>query len=163
MGKGGHKSQRKKHATHPVRKKTRIRKHVKKKEIEIISRRTQPRWKTVQTVEALEKKISFEGQVSSSWIAALAWDADRKEALMYLKDGKLYIAKIPFSLKPAGFGMISEDKIITDYTLTRVDVDVDTTPKNPKTTINVTQDALQTEQPDIDAFDKAKRALLIEG
>jgi len=83
---------------HPAIKKTRLRKKEVKKDITIISRRTQPKWQVTKEVAALDKGISFEGNVSSSWISALSWDADKGEALMYLLDGKLYVAKIPFSL-----------------------------------------------------------------
>ena len=82
----------------PNVKRTRIRKKEVKKEITIISRRSQPKWQVTAEVAALDKGISFEGNVSSSWISALSWDAERQVALMYLLDGKLYVAKIPFSL-----------------------------------------------------------------
>lgn len=78
-------------------KRSRILKRVKRKKIEVISRKAQPQWKIKVRVSRLEKKVSVEGEVASSWIAALKWDADKKIAIMYLLSGLWYSYKIPFA------------------------------------------------------------------
>ena len=77
---------------------------------------------------------------------------------------ELLDAKISIGFQPAGYGFVNKDKTITDFTLERVDVDVDVKPIIGNPFMEMINTALGvTEQSDIDAFDKAKRALLIEG
>ena len=77
-------------------KKSRILKRTKLRTLKSISRKGQP--SPVITVPRIEKAISPGGGVASSWISALQWDNDKKDALMYLINGYLYSFKIPFKI-----------------------------------------------------------------
>lgn len=69
----------------------------KKREIEIISRRTQPQWKRKVVVERLKKKEGAGGIVSSSWIWSLEWTG-RGWVIMTLLNGYTYNVYIPFKI-----------------------------------------------------------------
>lgn len=85
-------------AKKPTRKET-FRK--RKREIEIISRRTQPQWKMTVSVARLKKKEGMGGIVSSSWIASLEWKGNW--VLMTLINGYWYNVYIPFRIYEAWY------------------------------------------------------------
>ena len=94
----------KKFPTQPKLKVSKIRKKVKTREVEIISRKAQGRkWKMTATVPRLEKKVSAGGAVASMWIAEIYWVAERGWAHMVLLNGYGYNVYIPFSVFEAWY------------------------------------------------------------
>lgn len=67
----------------------------RKREIEIISRKTQPQWKMKVSVARLKKKEGAGGIVSSSWIWSLEWTG-KGWVIMTLLNGYTYNVYIPF-------------------------------------------------------------------
>lgn len=66
----------------------------RKRQIEVISRRTQPQWKMTITAQRLKKQEGIGGMVSSSWIASLEWKGSW--VLMIFLNGYWYNVYIPF-------------------------------------------------------------------
>lgn len=100
-------------------------KRVQMKAMEIISRRTQPRWRITILQPELDKEVTVGGRVASSWIRALAWDNNRGVALMYLLSGRLYEYVLPFYIFEMWFyahskGTYFHYKNIRKYPCTRL-------------------------------------------
>ena len=95
------------------------------KAMEIISRRTQPKWRINILQPELDKEITVGGRVASSWIKALAWDDSKGAVLMYLLSGRLYEYILPFYIFEGWFyahskGTYFHYKNIRQYKCTRL-------------------------------------------
>jgi len=97
-------------------KKRLISRRQKTKKIEVVSRKSQgPKWKMTIKAPVLDKSISVGGQVASSWISAIVWDATNRDALMYLLNGYFYSFQIPFKVYQQWYYSPSKGTFFNEY------------------------------------------------